>query len=267
MSTFILSSIWRILVLTVAAGLLIGPAAITPTASASPARKTTLISEYRSQIFLINEEILSLKENLAWLKIKIRQMQKSGKPVPKSMEDSVAFKRERICVLEQTRGELTAHLEKIRVAYPVDGRDCGQPLFPRKEMEEAGLELVKGPDGEVVVRTESPVRFASGSAKVAARYFSMLKKVSAFIKSHRPWVVVDGFTDRDPIKTENFPSNFELGAVRAANIVHKLVGFGADPSRFKLATTGEFRFPEARPLSENKNMERYVNITLIMDKG
>ncbi|MGE0483453.1 MAG: peptidoglycan -binding protein [Gammaproteobacteria bacterium] len=51
------------------------------------------------------------------------------------------------------------------------------------------------------------------------------------------WVLrVDGHTDRRPINTERFPSNWELSTARAIAIVHELVRFGIPPRR--LAPTG-----------------------------
>lgn len=262
---------WMARLVTVAAWMVLGAGSLWADNGLSPDKKVGLVSEYSSRILLIDREVAALQENLAWLNIKIGQMHQYKAAVPNRLEESVGYKAERIRVLQSTRKALMAHLETIRskssVKAPVQSRAQGNSSFSQEEMTAAGLEWVEGEGGDTLVRVGTPVCFKSGSAKVAETYSPMLKKVASFIQSHRPWVVVDGFADKDPINTEKYPSNFELGAVRAANIVHALVGFGADPDRFKVASTGKYRFPQARPMSGNKDDERYVNITLMPNGG
>jgi chemotaxis protein MotB len=56
-----------------------------------------------------------------------------------------------------------------------------------------------------------------------------------------PWVLqVDGHTDRRPISTARFPSNWELSTARALAIVKFLRSQGVPPERLAATGYGEF---------------------------
>ncbi|MEQ8659569.1 MAG: OmpA family protein, partial [Gammaproteobacteria bacterium] len=66
---------------------------------------------------------------------------------------------------------------------------------------------------------------------------SMLARLMDEIPADIDWILrVDGHTDRRPINTARFPSNWELSTARAIAIVRELVRFGIPPAR--LAATG-----------------------------
>ncbi len=75
-------------------------------------------------------------------------------------------------------------------------------------------------------------------------------------------ILVNGYADTVPIKNKKYPSNFELGATRAANIVHHLVGHGLKPSIFKIESTGKYRFA-SKGMSKQKTLERRAEVTVI----
>lgn len=79
-------------------------------------------------------------------------------------------------------------------------------------------------------------------AHVAETLTTLMTQIPADL----PWILrVDGHTDRRPIHTERFPSNWELSTARAVSIVHELVRFGIPPGR--LAATG---FGPYHPIDE-----------------
>lgn len=94
----------------------------------------------------------------------------------------------------------------------------------------------------------SEVLFDSASAEVSdagktqlARLASTLKGIADEIPADLPWVLqVDGHTDRRPISTERFPSNWELSTARALSIVKYLRAQGIDPQRLAATGYGEF---------------------------
>lgn len=101
---------------------------------------------------------------------------------------------------------------------------------------------------------QSEVLFASGSDELApngrlqmAKLGKTLKEISAGIPSDINWVLrVDGHTDRIPIKTLRFPSNWELSTARAISVVKFLVSQGIPANRFAAAGFGEFQPLDAR---------------------
>ncbi|MDA3787995.1 MAG: OmpA family protein [Desulfobacula sp.] len=248
-------------------------------AGTSLEKDIVLIREYQDRISLTSREIYELKENLEWLELKITRMNNFETRVPPHLYESVSYKKLRINTLEQTRQSYTDCLKKITSRMPV------QKTIPLETTKNSSVEqetenLIdqvktsglldwfvvisdQNPDPKTLkIKTSLPILFASGSAVIPKAYDPFLKKVSSFIKDYKVWIVVDGFADEDPIKTKQFPSNLELGAIRAANVVHALVSHGLSPSVFKVASTGEYRFPTARKRSAQKAVERYVNITI-----
>lgn len=81
-----------------------------------------------------------------------------------------------------------------------------------------------------------------------------LKTISAEMPSDLPWVLqVDGHTDRRPISTARFPSNWELSTARALAIVKFLRDQGVPAQR--LAATG---FGEFHPLDNSDTPDAYA---------
>jgi flagellar motor protein MotB len=112
------------------------------------------------------------------------------------------------------------------------------------------------------IETTLPILFPTGSAKVANEYKSFFERLAQFLKSYDVKVLVNGYADTVPIHNEKYPSNFELGATRAANIVHQLVGHGLKPSIFRIESTGKYRFA-AKGMSKQKTLERRAEVTVI----
>lgn len=100
---------------------------------------------------------------------------------------------------------------------------------------------------------QSELLFPSGSDEMApagreqiARLAKTLNALAQEIPSDINWVLrVDGHTDRIPINTPRFPSNWELSTARAISVVRFLVDEGIAPDR--LAATG---FGEYQPLEK-----------------
>ena len=112
------------------------------------------------------------------------------------------------------------------------------------------------------IETTLPILFPTGSAKVANEYKSFFQKLADFLKPYDVKVLVNGYADTTPIHNKQYPSNFELGATRAANIVHQLVNRGLKPSIFRIESTGKYRFA-AKGMSKQKALERRAEVTVI----
>lgn len=96
---------------------------------------------------------------------------------------------------------------------------------------------------------QSEVLFGSGSADLGPAgkqglntFANVLKDVMARIPADLPWILqVNGHTDRIPINTPRFPSNWELSAARAIEVVNYLVTQGIPPTRLSATGFGEFQ--------------------------
>lgn len=101
---------------------------------------------------------------------------------------------------------------------------------------------------------QSELLFPSGSAELEpegrekmAQLASALVEISRRIPADLPWVLqVDGHTDRRPISTALFPSNWELSTARATSVVKFLASRGIPSERLSAAGFGEFQPIDAR---------------------
>ncbi|MCK7593507.1 peptidoglycan -binding protein [Pseudomarimonas salicorniae] len=95
----------------------------------------------------------------------------------------------------------------------------------------------------------SELLFPSGSDELGPegrrqldRIAQTLREVTAEIPSSIDWVLrIDGHTDRRPINTPRFPSNWELSSARAIAIVKHLVTAGIPPKHLAANGFGQFQ--------------------------
>ncbi len=111
------------------------------------------------------------------------------------------------------------------------------------------------------------ILFDSGSAELGdaaqdrlASLAATVQQVSAEIPSSIDWVLrIDGHTDKRPIHTERFPSNWELSSARAVAIVKYLVVQGIPAHRLSANGFGQFqpldRGDDADALRRNRRIE------------
>ena len=121
--------------------------------------------------------------------------------------------------------------------------------FLRPEIEQ-GLVAVVGSDAIPVVRIRNRGLFASGSAEVQPRFTGLLERIGQALAEERGPVQVIGYTDNQPIRSVQFPSNYQLSAARAraaADIVGRTIG---SPSR--ISTEGR---ADADPIANNATAE------------
>ena len=68
-----------------------------------------------------------------------------------------------------------------------------------------------------------------------------LRGLAGVLKLLPNYVQVEGYTDNIPIKTPNYPTNWELSASRAASVVRLLSQAGVDPKRLTVVGHGEYK--------------------------
>jgi chemotaxis protein MotB len=96
---------------------------------------------------------------------------------------------------------------------------------------------------------QSEVLFASGSAELGSGgqaqlipLATTLIEIADEIPSELNWILrVDGHTDKRPIHTAAFPSNWELSTARAMSVVRFLISRGVPPHRLAPTGFGEFQ--------------------------
>ncbi len=251
----------------------------------SEAEFKTLIKDYQVQINVLDSQIRDIRKDKDWLLFKIDRMSDSGQEVPGVLKASAAAKETKIIRLEKQKQKITTRVADYEKVYQAkfsdpkipepslrpqinisdEASDRGNVSGIKTAIQKAGLEdWVDVMDGGGCAKLHNilPILFSSGSAVLATEYKLFLKKLAQFLKSYDVKVQVTGFADSDPIRTKRYPSNFELGAYRAANVIHEMVRSGLKPDIFKIGTTGAYRFAAEQPSSE-KTFQRRAQVTVV----
>ena len=123
-------------------------------------------------------------------------------------------------------------------------------------------------DGIHVSIADSVV-FSSGQAELLASSRSILAKVSDALTPLAATVTVEGHTDNRPIRTAQFPSNWELSGARAASVVRFfLEQRGALPAaHYKTVGHGEFHPVAGNNTAAGRARNRRVEILFSHAEG
>jgi chemotaxis protein MotB len=117
---------------------------------------------------------------------------------------------------------------------------------------------------------QSEVLFDTGQAALAQAGKSGLDQLAnAVVDLEReippeiPWVLrVDGHTDRRPIQSAQFPSNWELSSARAIAVVQYLISRGVQPAHLVAAGFGEFQPLDAGDSDDALRRNRRIELKL-----
>ncbi|KAF0285725.1 flagellar motor protein MotB [Spiribacter sp. SSL99] len=189
------------------------------------------VESLRRQVRALREQISSLAESL-----EIEQ-------------DTVAEQQARIDTLvERLNVELAREVEELS--------DYRSEFFGRLREVLGDVEAI-----EIVgdrFRFQSELFFDTASAEIGPRGEARLEQVARTlnriaerIPPEIDWVLqVEGHTDRRPISTPEFPSNWELSTARAQSILDFLIDQGIPPERLAAVGYGEYQ-----PLVEGDDPE------------
>jgi chemotaxis protein MotB len=139
-------------------------------------------------------------------------------------------------------------------------------LLRFKKLIDAGQLKVRIVEGRMVVELATDVLFASGKADLSETGKAAITEVGAVLASlgDRQFQV-GGHTDNDAIKTDRFPSNWELASARAIVVVRTLIAAGVQPSQVSAAS-----FADTHPVADNgtpegKASNRRIEISVVPD--
>ncbi|MBI3608248.1 MAG: OmpA family protein [Nitrospirae bacterium] len=116
----------------------------------------------------------------------------------------------------------------------------------------------------LIIRVADTLVFETGRAEILPQHGPMLDKIAELLAEIPNQVHVEGHTDNVPIRTPQFPSNWELSANRAATIVRYFVEQRSlDPRRFSVGGNGEFRPIASNNTPEGQAKNRRVDIVVL----
>jgi chemotaxis protein MotB len=188
-----------------------------------------LTDEAQAQLVILNRQIAALRQQLSRLAVTLEATEAEVKQKDVRIADlgrrlNVAL-ASKVQELARYRSEFFGRLREV--------------LGKRQDIRIVGDRFI----------FQSEVLFASGSAELGeagkkqlAQLATTLKEIAAKIPKDIPWILrVDGHTDRAPISTAEFPSNWELSAARAISVVKFLIEQGIAPDNLVAAGFGEYQ--------------------------
>jgi len=118
--------------------------------------------------------------------------------------------------------------------------------------------------GLVITLVSDNLLFPVGEATLRAPALSILDKIAVLLKDISNLVVIEGHTCNLPIKTDRYPSNWELSAARACAVVRYLVEqWHVDPLRMAATGYGESRPIKPNDSEEGRALNRRVEIVIL----
>jgi chemotaxis protein MotB len=123
-----------------------------------------------------------------------------------------------------------------------------------------GMVKVEGDETGAVITISDVVLFPAGSATMSAQGLRIMKKIANVLSQFRYHIKIAGHTDTTPIKTALYPSNWELSADRACEVVRFLVTQGINPQMMSAVGYSEYYPIATNDTREGRSQNRRVEI-------
>ncbi len=125
------------------------------------------------------------------------------------------------------------------------------------------VNIIQGNKG-MVIRFKEGVLFNSGEASISEGGFTVLHEIVEKIKSIPNLIIIEGFTDNIPIKTNEFPSNWELSVARAMGVARFMIDdMNIEEERISVSGFGEQRPIDSNDTAEGRANNRRIEITIL----
>ena len=164
---------------------------------------------------------------------------------------------------EQTRAELE-ELKAQKTAADARAKLFDDFIKKFQKMIDAGKLDITMRRGQIVLALATDVLFDQGKTEIKPEGKTALDEVAAALKgiSGRRFQV-SGHTDTFPIKTKEFPSNWELSTARAVSVVKLLVGAGVKAAALSAAGYAEFDPAGPNATDRGRAKNRRIEIVLV----
>lgn len=139
--------------------------------------------------------------------------------------------------------------------------------YVEKQGLENAVSVSANRDG-VFVDIKELILFEPGEVLIKPEGKQILDHLEGLFLQFDNKIVVEGHTDNVPTGTAEYPTNWELSADRAVNVLRYLSEVKNIPgNRLAAIGYGEFRPIAGNDTSSNRALNRRVNLLIIMDEG
>jgi len=170
--------------------------------------------------------------------------------------------------VEGARGNAISVIEGVQIFIPadVDVESNVKDILGTLVTDSKGAIDIKRDERGVVIRVADKYFFESGSAGLKENSREVLDKIAATLLKNPNMIRIEGHTDNIPIQNETFPSNWELSASRAINVVKYFI----DNHNIKPERISAIGYAENKPLASNDTPDgraknRRVDIVLLSE--
>lgn len=114
----------------------------------------------------------------------------------------------------------------------------------------------------VTIEINDSILFSPGQAQLESSSIRAMRAVGEVLAPTDFPITIEGHTDNIPIRTAQFPSNWELSAVRATTVLRLFVDAGVLPEHLTAIGYGETRPVEGNDTVEGRARNRRVSILI-----
>ncbi|RKX29924.1 MAG: flagellar motor protein MotB [Candidatus Zixiibacteriota bacterium] len=156
-----------------------------------------------------------------------------------------------------TKGHGVLKLGDLRMLQKI----VEQKVEQRKELRDVQTELT---ERGLIVHIVERALFSEGSATLQSGATEVLDLIYDEVSNIPNHIRIEGHTDDRDIATSRFPSNWELSAARATEVVRYFVDeHNFSPDRISALGYGEYRPIKPNNSIENRAMNRRVDIVIL----
>lgn len=164
-------------------------------------------------------------------------------------------KSDKLLEQKKTEEKKTEQRQKMKnVANSI--MDALQPLVAQGKVRL--LETSRG----VTIEINDSILFPLGQARLQPASGSALLAIAQVLSSSDFPITIEGHTDNSPIATPQFPSNWELSAMRATTVLRLFNDGGVGSERLTAIGYGETRPIETNTTPEGRARNRRVSILI-----
>ncbi|MFC5470459.1 flagellar motor protein MotB [Cohnella suwonensis] len=118
---------------------------------------------------------------------------------------------------------------------------------------------------QLLITIRDNALFPSGSASIKPDSQKLAKAIAQMLQQYPGYeILITGHTDNQPIKTAEFPSNWELSSQRALNFMKILLENGKfDPKHFSSTAKGEYRPLQPNDTDAGRAVNRRVEVSIL----
>ena len=216
------------------------------------------LTEAESTVEILNGRVRELEETLALAEVRAADAETQLAEVIKDRSNLAASVEE--------MQEALFELKRLRAQAEARAAVYRNVLAKFKSLIDNGKLKAKIVDGRMVLELQTDILFGSGSAELSEEGALTIREVGGLLGeiADRKFQV-EGHTDNVPIKTNRYPSNWELASARAINVVKEMVDAGMNPGLVSAASFADTRPTASNESDEGRAQNRRIEIVIVPD--